>query len=218
MSSSLLSVILLTSILKMITTSCPPPEDLIMCNCREVRNILDVECYSISKESELANELSYFVHVDDYRVNLTLKSSTIASISSKMFSDVSLYEFTTEEVLLTHINEGAFQGSEESLQIINIVGHLMNSIPVGALRVLKNLRRLDLSSGGIFGSLRTDTFDNMLQGLNYLCMILCGISYIESGAFKSLRSLEILDLSENPLTAIESSVLPADNRLRLLRL
>lgn len=194
---------------------CPLKEELVKCSCRNMWSSLHVECQSVSTDAQLTKDLAVFKTTHAY-MDLTICYSRLANLTKKVFQGTYLKSLTMQNVLLIGVDGQSFAGSENTLEAIKITGHLLNSVPVEALRPLNRLISLDLSLGGQFGYIASGTFSNMLYHLRSLVLSLCNIKHVDRNAFESLIRLRHLDLSNNPLTQIQPDMLPTNNYLQEL--
>ena len=95
--------------------------------------------------------------------------------------------------------EGDF--SHLPLQILSLEGTSLKGLPASKFPELKYYAQ----TGAVIGVLERDDFSNLSTKLRYLRLAYCGLVDSNPNTFKSLTSLEILDLSQNNFTNV-----PAD--------
>lgn len=198
------------------TSACPKPDQFNRCSCVDYYYVIKLNCTSISMASQFRREVADITWPAS--VDIYISQSRIAKLTKDLFAGMLMQSFNTETVLLTNIEPGTFDYSRNTLKTISIIGHLINSIPVGALRCLDVLETLNLSSGGSFDIIYAYTFRNMLHSLEKLAMALCDIKIIQANAFHSLHNLKSLDLSNNPLKTISANILPYAYKLQNINL
>ena len=136
------------------------------------------------------------------------------------------------------VSDNAFRGLENTLQSLSLASNGLRSVPVVALRQLRLLSQLDLSSNYIkfvpdnaFVTLRLKTLkmaennltvsDNALRGLETSLKNLnlkgCQLKNIPL-AVRDLQGLAFLDLAQNNLRTIEPGSLQRLNALTALNL
>ena len=136
------------------------------------------------------------------------------------------------------VSDNAFRGLENTLQSLSLASNGLRSVPVVALRQLRLLSQLDLSSNYIkfvpdnaFVTLRLKTLkmaennltvsDNALRGLETSLKNLnlkgCQLKNIPK-AVRDLQGLAFLDLAQNNLRTIEPGSLQRLNALTALNL
>ncbi|KAK2723910.1 hypothetical protein QYM36_002311, partial [Artemia franciscana] len=122
---------------------------------------------------------------------LYISNSSIPELPNGIFRQLTIHNLQLSRCGLKEIEEGAFQGQDESLKNLNLQDNLLTAVPTRAIKELSELLMLDLSSNKIM--------------------------LIEDDAFTGL-SLLTLKLAENNLTISRNAFRGLDDSLKNLNL
>lgn len=106
---------------------------------------------------------------------------------------------------MAEITENAFDGLERSLWELSLHNNELIEIPSKAMRNLKKLKYLDLSSNFI-DCIEDDSFAGLGGSLETLILANNFIGSLPRDAFESLPKLETIDISGNNLVQLDANV------------
>lgn len=136
--------------------------------------------------------------------SLDLDLNQIQEIGSYSFYGLPLTSLSLQSNRISTLFEYTFGGLENTLQELTLIHNELESVPLIALRRLKNLRTLKLNENSI-SQIPYDGFTKFLQ-LQNLDLRSNRILYLDESSFKSMPKLASLSLSSNKLTRIEDKV------------
>lgn len=199
-------------------------------------NAISIQCQAVNYPMLMSALRSYTS--DTILENLYISNTTIGSLTDFLFKNLKIISLHMNNCNVIAVSDNAFRGLENTLQSLSLASNGLRSVPVVALRQLRLLSQLDLSSNYIkfvpdnaFVTLRLKTLkmaennltvsDNALRGLETSLKNLnlkgCQLKSIPL-AVRDLQGLAFLDLAQNNLRTIEPGSLQRLNALTALNL
>lgn len=200
-------------------------------------NAISVQCQAVNNFPMLMSALRSYTS-DTILENLYISNTTIGSLTDFLFKNLKIISLHMNNCNIITVSDESFRGLENTLQSLSLASNGLRSVPVGALRPLRLLSQLDLSSNYIkfvpdnaFVTVRLKTLklaennitmsENSLRGLETSLKNLnlkgCQLKEIPV-AVRDLQGLVFLDLAQNNLRIIEPGALKRLNSLTALNL
>ena len=151
--------------------------------------------------------------VDDNAIKLIEDESFSALVSLKQLSLTGNRDLRTVQPRAFGSRSGSFP-----LERLSLKGTRLAEVPVEILRILTNLKNLDMSQTAIT-AIKTASFSRLTALLNLTIDSVPGLALIEAGAFSALGSLETLVITNNRmLINLTAGVFKSLSSLRYLDL
>ncbi|RWS05751.1 Leucine-rich repeat-containing protein 15-like protein [Dinothrombium tinctorium] len=185
---------------------CPKLTDIAPCAC-------DREGFSCLKAKTIEDIKKAFQAPSKQKAarGFWLNGTPITRIPKNLFNDYKIENMYMEFNQIREIEDGAFQGSENSLQILSLHENSMNSFPFDYLSKFQKLHSLVLEINLLFNKLSEvgeyafAVNESNNPALLTLLLAFNSISYIHETAFDNLIPAEI-DLRFNSLRKLDANV------------
>ena len=192
------TTLIMTSLLTLLATStaqCPTDA----CECRTPGPVLYCRSKNLNNVPQFGDTSMQFTEVTLARNDITTLGADAFKTSSGVGLHTGVLDLTDNQI--TSIDDAAFAGLEETLEVLKLDVSGMTSFPTTALAPLVNLRELYLSGFAIAA-----IPDNALSAMTSLRIVSfenCGIESVSNGDFANQRSsLQELHLSLNELSTV----------------
>lgn len=199
-------------------TSCPPRETIYPCTCEQSDYSKYITCEGIMNDNELLDVTAALQGVKDI-YSFTIQDAALNYIPHDLFHGMNLVEleFSSSSIMEFSDTDAAFEGLENSLEILTISDcSFMNEWDWSLLRNMRKLMRLDITGGDIEG---IDETIHELRSFNLkeINFSQNKISHIYDFAFANFSDLQHLLLSNNLIKEVKRSMLPnpAPNLLQI---
>jgi len=235
------AALLVASVASMASAQCPWSRKVATlqgsCACSyNLAQELTLQCHAVDF-SALIGALQQYA--SDQTIDLLyVHNSSVVDLRDGIFQHVTINNLQLSGCNIRRIAAKAFQGQEQSLKNLNLQDNLLSSVPVAALRSLKNLALVDLSSNRIAHvadeSFSTLPLTTLKLADNNLTLAPNAFSGLESTlknlnlkgtqqrgvptAVTSLASLAFLDLAQNDIERLDDDVFERLTSLTALNL
>uniref|UniRef100_A0A8D9ETU5 Insulin-like growth factor-binding protein complex acid labile subunit n=1 Tax=Cacopsylla melanoneura TaxID=428564 RepID=A0A8D9ETU5_9HEMI len=137
---------------------------------------------------------------------LHLNHCNISRLYGDLFYSLDIKSLVLENIPLMGIDDETFLGINETLHELVIVNSMLDSVPVGALKILGHLKRLVLDNQQI-EILQDNTFQSgtWSRNLEKLSIINGKLSPFTNVVFTPLKKLKHLDLHGNNITDLKKN-------------
>lgn len=144
---------------------------------------------------------------------LSLKRNGLRFVEERSFFGTGMWRLEINENLISSLHERALYGLERTLRELDLEDNHLSHVPLGALRKLTKLKKLNLNHNLItdLRGERKDFFSPKIgETLKFLSLAYNSISYVDQYSIKNLGFLEHLDLSGNSIHMIHETAFAED--------
>ncbi|KAI5735419.1 hypothetical protein M8J77_018014 [Diaphorina citri] len=137
---------------------------------------------------------------------LHLNHCNISRLYGDLFYSLDIKSLTLKNIPLMSIDDEIFLGINETLHELVVSNSLLESIPVGAFKILGNLKRLVLDTHNI-AEIQDNTFQSgtWSRNIERLAITNGKVGQISNTVFTPLKKLKHLDLHGNNITELKKN-------------
>ncbi|KAH8023627.1 hypothetical protein HPB51_015123 [Rhipicephalus microplus] len=182
---------------------CPSWNRKPWCPCYEFDSDVFLECNSVTPDEIRSTLLE--IHSPVKMLSIYNLQSNITTLPAGFFVNRTISRLFVSNTQLENVEEGVFEGLEDFLETLSLTQSKLKHVPKGALKDLRSLRSLELSSNNI-ASLESYVFyglqlTNLQLSKNNITDV---TEYAFGGLENSLEELNLIDSGQKefPLNAL----------------
>ena len=211
---------------------CPVAEEIAPCTCSTDDDFrISMDCSKVKSDEELSKAFSHTFPFNDIRQLLIKNKPSEARVPIEVINESTFSDKTFDEVIISHTNLHkvtlqAFAYSNTTMESLKLSDNLLSEFPFEVVSYLHKLKKLYLHNNNlqIMSDLTSESLEEIqlsynrqlyfdvnafkhVPNLRNILLQDTSLAHISPRLFSEQTSLEILDLSHNRLTALETDAI-----------